>query len=131
MTDQLTGGTEQWRDWLRRWDRQQQVYIEERERCFDVLLEFAERHPRPHAARRPRPTWTARSQRTRSGSYGRRCLVPETQHPPPLPVQVSAVVDDRRRHGLDGSHGRRALTCSGSGPPGSISTTASSKPASA
>lgn len=42
MTDQLTGAAGRWRDWLRRWDRQQQIYIEERERCFDVLLEFAE-----------------------------------------------------------------------------------------
>ncbi|MGH8931315.1 MAG: class I SAM-dependent methyltransferase [Egibacteraceae bacterium] len=31
-----------WADWLRRWDAQQCVYIEDRERCFKVMFSFIE-----------------------------------------------------------------------------------------
>lgn len=40
MIDQLDDVAGQWADWLRRWEDQQQVYIAERERCFDVMLEI-------------------------------------------------------------------------------------------
>lgn len=31
-----------WAEWLRRWDTQQALYIEDRERCFEVMFTFVE-----------------------------------------------------------------------------------------
>lgn len=42
MTTAPTPTTTTWQDWLRRWDAQQEVYIEQRERAFDVMLSFLE-----------------------------------------------------------------------------------------
>lgn len=38
----MTTATLPWQDWLRRWDAQQEVYVESRERRFDVMLSFLE-----------------------------------------------------------------------------------------
>lgn len=38
MTDQTIPGTVAWHDWLQRWDAQQEVYIEDRERRFEVMV---------------------------------------------------------------------------------------------
>ncbi len=40
MTPETEDRPAAWGDWLRRWDAQQQVYIQDRERCFDVMLAF-------------------------------------------------------------------------------------------
>ncbi len=42
MTDPTATETVAWNDWLRRWDAQQEVYIESRERRFDVMISFLE-----------------------------------------------------------------------------------------
>lgn len=42
MTDSDTTIVVPWEDWLRRWDVQQGVYIEDRERGFEVMFSFLE-----------------------------------------------------------------------------------------
>lgn len=42
MTAQTDTVALPWGDWLRRWDAQQEVYIEDRERIFDVMFSFLE-----------------------------------------------------------------------------------------
>lgn len=42
MTDPTATETVAWNDWLRRWDAQQEVYIESRERRFEVMVSVLE-----------------------------------------------------------------------------------------
>jgi SAM-dependent methyltransferase len=42
VTDPTATDTGAWNDWLRRWDAQQEVYIESRERRFEVMVSFLE-----------------------------------------------------------------------------------------
>ena len=42
MTDPTATEAVEWNEWLRRWDAQQEVYIESRERRFEVMVSFLE-----------------------------------------------------------------------------------------
>ncbi|MGH8929489.1 MAG: class I SAM-dependent methyltransferase [Egibacteraceae bacterium] len=42
MTGQTQTLAVPWEHWVRRWDAQQEVYIEARERCYDVMFSFVE-----------------------------------------------------------------------------------------
>ena len=42
MTDPTATETIGWNNWLRRWDAQQEVYITDRERRFEVMVSFLE-----------------------------------------------------------------------------------------
>lgn len=42
MLTHVPDATVPWKDWLRRWDTQQGVYIEDRERAYEVMFSFVE-----------------------------------------------------------------------------------------